>query len=99
MFNLLPQPRILLTALFFVRLPAPGSRRLRPLPRRSAVSFPAATSSPIAAGAVPAATPLHTRMIARHDHLGVAVLAATADAAAALAQDATLSQPSCRTAW
>ena len=41
-------------------------------------------------GAVPAAAPLHTRLLQSHPHLGTAILAATPQAAAALAQDPTI---------
>ncbi len=99
MFNLLPRRyssrllpgSLLLSALFASALvaadPAQGQAKnqaaLSPLgrivPGRYIVTY--------RSGTVPAAAPLHTRMLARHDHLGVSVLAATADAAAALAQD------------
>ena len=59
-------------------------------PLGRAISRPGRYIVTYRAGAVPAAAPAQARFLARHQHLGTAVLAATPAAAAALAQDPTI---------
>ena len=53
-----------------------------PIPGRYIVTY--------RSGAVPASAPVHTRLLATHSHLGIAVVAADASTAATLAADPTI---------
>ena len=93
MFKLL-SPGFLSSALFTTlltgALSAPGSCQTQATPSPLGRAVAGRYIVTYRSGVVPAAAPVHTRMIARHDHLGVSVLAASADAAATLAQDPSI---------